>query len=61
MTRLMSLMVLVLLLAPGLAAQLEIGDDVPDHNVDFWINTPAYTNFSDLRGDVIIFKKWGMG
>jgi hypothetical protein len=55
------LLAALLLIAPALSAQLEVGDEVPDHHVDFWINTPAWTQFSDLRGDVIVFKKWGMG
>jgi hypothetical protein len=56
-----ALLIAVLLLVPSLHAQLEVGDPVPDHHVDFWINSPAWTQFSDLRGDVIIFKKWGLG
>jgi hypothetical protein len=55
------LIVALIAVAPVLAAQLEIGDPVPDHHVDFWINPAPYNQFSDFEGDVVIFKKWGLG
>ena len=36
-----------------------VGDEIDDHSVEHWINPPAWTEFSDLRGDVVVFKKWG--
>lgn len=50
--------VLALLAAPAFA-QVKVGDDVPEFTPRNVINTPAYTSFSELRGDVILIKAWG--
>jgi hypothetical protein len=52
---------LILLCAASLSAQeaYKVGDEPADVEVQYWLNAPAYTRFSDLRGEVILFKKWG--
>lgn len=57
-----SMMVLLIaLIAPLVFAQsaYDVGDEIDDHHVEQWINTPAWENFSDLKGQVVVFKKWG--
>jgi hypothetical protein len=51
----------LLLCAATLSAQepWKVGDEPTDVQVEYWLNPPAYTRFSDLRGEVILFKKWG--
>lgn len=59
------LLLLLLLLCPialsaqEAAAPYGVGDSIDDHVVEHWINPPAWDQFSDLKGDVIVFKKWG--
>ncbi|MCZ7606346.1 MAG: hypothetical protein M5U25_09785 [Planctomycetota bacterium] len=55
------LLTLLLLLPVALTAQepYAVGDEPVDHAVQHWINPPAWDGFSELRGDVIVFKKWG--
>lgn len=50
------------LLCLPLAAQgaLKVGDAATDIEVTHWINTPATPNFSELKGDVILLKAWGI-
>lgn len=57
----MKWLLLLLLCVGALGAQepYKVGDEVADVDVQYWLNTPAYTRFSDLRGEVILFKKWG--
>lgn len=57
----MKWLLLLLLCAGSLSAQeaYKVGDEVADADVQYWLNTPACTRFSDLRGEVILFKKWG--
>ena len=55
------LFAVLLLCAASLGAQdaYKVGDTPDDVEVAYWLNAPAYTRFSDLRGEVIFFKKWG--
>ncbi|MBE7492761.1 MAG: hypothetical protein HS108_13535 [Planctomycetes bacterium] len=39
---------------------LKVGDEAADLEIGNWINTPAVPRFSDLRGDVILLKSWGI-
>lgn len=55
--------VLALLAVPALAQDsgvLKVGDDVADFTPRSWINQPAYQSFSELKGDVILLKAWGI-
>lgn len=57
-------LILLLTLAASFAHGQEaygVGDAIDDHRVEQWINTPAWEHFSDLRGQVVVFKKWGCG
>ena len=56
-----ALIMLLALMAPLAFGQdaYGVGDEIDDHNVEQWINPPAWDDFSDLRGQVVIFKKWG--
>jgi hypothetical protein len=49
---------LALIAAPAFA-QLKVGDDVAEFSPRNVINTPVYTNFAELKGDVILIKAWG--
>ncbi len=55
------LLLLLLCACGALAAQepYTVGDTPVDHSVDYWLNPSPYTQFSDFRGDVVLFKKWG--
>lgn len=51
------------LVSAPLAAQetgLKVGDDAVDIEVSYWVNTPAVPHFSELKGDVILLKSWGI-
>ena len=39
---------------------LKVGDDAPDFTPRNWINPPAWESFSELKGDVILLKAWGI-
>lgn len=39
---------------------LKVGDVAKDIEVSNWVNTPATPSFSELRGDVILIKAWGI-
>ena len=55
-------LILALLLVPAMLGAAEpygVGDTIDNHDVQHWINPPAWNQFSDLQGDVIVFKKWG--
>lgn len=39
---------------------LKVGDEAVDLEIGNWINTPAMPKFSELRGDVILLKSWGI-
>jgi hypothetical protein len=39
---------------------LKVGDEAVDLEIGNWINTPAVTKFSEMRGDVILLKSWGI-
>lgn len=60
-----SALVLILLVFPLVVAAQSadapygVGDTIDDHAVEHWINPPAWNQFSDLQGEVIVFKKWG--
>ena len=47
------------LVAQDAEAPYGVGDTIDDHAVEHWINPPAWNQFSDLQGEVIVFKKWG--
>lgn len=49
---------LALIAAPAFA-QLKVGDDVAEFTPRNLINTPSYTSFAELKGDVIMIKAWG--
>jgi len=57
---------LVLLAAAPAFAQddgsesLKVGDDAPSISVEFWLNTPTFTDFASLTGDVVFLKAWGI-
>ena len=57
------LLCLLMMCALPLCAQeaYKVGDEPADIEVEYWLNAPAYTRFSDMRGEVILFKKWGCG
>ncbi|MCC6465427.1 MAG: hypothetical protein IT463_08830 [Planctomycetes bacterium] len=58
----LALLLLLALWAGTLAAQgYKIGDEVEDSEVQNWVNPPALPYFSDHRGDVVVFKRWGVG
>ncbi|MBK9975728.1 MAG: hypothetical protein IPP14_13235 [Planctomycetes bacterium] len=66
MKSLLPALLLALLCAP-LAAQdtqaepgLKVGDEAVDLEISNWVNTPAWPKFSELRGDVILVKAWGI-
>lgn len=42
------------------ATGLKVGDDAPDFSPRNWINQPVWESFSELRGDVILLKAWGI-
>lgn len=67
-TRLLPVILLALMFvwAPSLAAQdtqkpYTKGDAVADHDIEHWVNPPAWSEFSDFKGDVVVFKKWSNG
>lgn len=39
---------------------LKVGDEAVDLEIGNWINTPAMPKFSELKGDVILLKSWGI-
>lgn len=47
------------LLSTSAFAQIKVGDDVAEFTPRNMINTPWYTSFADLKGDVILIKAWG--
>jgi hypothetical protein len=58
------LLALLFVLPIGLFAQdaekpYTKGDTIEDHDIEHWVNPPAWSDFSDLKGDVVVFKKWG--
>ncbi|MCA8916386.1 MAG: hypothetical protein KDB90_13330 [Planctomycetes bacterium] len=59
MVRFMLLLAFLMPLALSAQEAYGVGDEIDDHSVEHWINPPAWTEFSDLRGDVVVFKKWG--
>ncbi|MEZ5992086.1 MAG: hypothetical protein R3E76_07015 [Planctomycetota bacterium] len=63
MPRLAFLLILLLfplaLVAEDTDTPYGVGDTIDDHAVEHWINPPAWNQFSDLQGEVIVFKKWG--
>lgn len=49
-----------LMTAPVFAQGLAVGDDVADLECRNWINQPAWASFSELKGDVILVRAWGL-
>ena len=39
---------------------LKVGDEAVDLEIGNWINAPAMPKFSELKGDVILLKSWGI-
>lgn len=63
MLRTLLLGALLLAFAAPVIAQddaIEVGDDVVDLTPRNWINPPFYQSFSELKGDVILIKSWGI-
>ena len=55
---------LALLTAPAFAQDspypiLKVGEDAAEFTPRNVINTPWYTSFAELKGDVILIKAWG--
>ena len=42
------------------ANEIKVGDDVVDFTPRDWINQPTFQSFSELKGDVILIKAWGI-
>lgn len=58
------LIALILVCSTSLVAQDDTkpytkGNTIADHDIKHWVNPPAWNEFSDLKGDVVVFKKWG--
>ncbi|MCA8945877.1 MAG: hypothetical protein KDB29_06605 [Planctomycetes bacterium] len=54
---------LALLAVPAFAQDdgaLKVGDDVAEFTPRDWINQPTFQSFSELKGDVILLKAWGI-
>ncbi|MCA8913462.1 MAG: hypothetical protein KDB82_17310 [Planctomycetes bacterium] len=54
---------LALMVAPAFAQEtkeLKVGDKVADFTPRDWINQPTFESFSELKGDVIVLKAWGI-
>ena len=50
----------LLLLGQGLHAQRIEGKDAPDFNMGGVINRDGPVNLSDMAGDIIVIKIWGI-
>lgn len=50
-----------LVAVPVMAQGVELGEEVADIDSRNWINQPAFSSFSELKGDVILIQAWGVG
>lgn len=51
---------LALLALPLAAQDFKVGDNAEDIPVNNWVNAPEQAAFSELQGDVILIKAWGI-
>ena len=52
---------LTLFALPLVAQQdFKVGDEAEDMAISNWINSPEQPLFSELKGDVVLIKAWGI-
>lgn len=54
--------VMLTLFALPLVAQqgFKVGDEAEDMAISNWVNSPEQPLFSELKGDVVLIKAWGI-
>ena len=62
MIRAFCTVVLLALFALPLTAQqdFKVGDEAEDMTISNWVNSPEQPLFSELKGDVVLIKAWGI-
>ena len=52
---------LTLFALPLVAQQdFKVGDEAEDMTISNWVNSPEQPLFSELKGDVVLIKAWGI-